>query len=446
MDFFGDAANYAVSLFVLSMGLAARARTALLKGLFMGGYGVYVLGHASWNALHGVVPEPLTMGLVGGLALVANLSVAWLLYAYREGDANMRSVWLCSRNDAIGNVAVMMAAVVIAMAVMLPAAFFAGMTLPLFTLALLRDGAEGLEVFMVVRHHEIDFAAGALVFPGGKLAPGDEDPRVQPRCTGIAGLAPEQITLRVAAIREAFEECGILLARARGEQRLLGPTRLAELGPRYRKALDKGDLGIADMLVKQSDRRRLFCGRLPAPLDLAVGGHGAVGAEDPELVDLSRSDPGQEDLPHAGGAQRAHGVLVGVPPAEVADDGHTLRVGRPHGKRGAADLAQRGLVGAHVRAEHFPQPFVAALANQVQVEGAQGGQEVVRVGDDTGLGAGVGHAEAVVGRVLVVKRNCPDVVADGLHGAGAVVDEQLHALGAEEAGAHHGADAGACQP
>ena len=111
VDFFGDAANYAVSLFVLSMGLAARARTALLKGLFMGGYGVYVLGHASLNALHGVVPEPLTMGLVGGLALVANLSVAWLLYAYREGDANMRSVWLCSRNDAIGNVAVMMAAV-----------------------------------------------------------------------------------------------------------------------------------------------------------------------------------------------------------------------------------------------------------------------------------------------------------------------------------------------
>lgn len=110
VDFFGDAANYAVSLFVLSMGLAARARTALLKGLSMGAYGLYVLGHASWNVLHGVMPEPLTMGLVGGLALVANLSVAWLLYAYREGDANMRSVWLCSRNDAVGNVAVMLAA------------------------------------------------------------------------------------------------------------------------------------------------------------------------------------------------------------------------------------------------------------------------------------------------------------------------------------------------
>ncbi len=114
VDFFGDAANYAVSLFVLSMGLAARARTALLKGLFMGGYGIYVLGQAAWNSFNGVVPEAMTMGLVGTLALCANLGVAALLYAYREGDANMRSVWLCSRNDAIGNVAVMMAALGVA--------------------------------------------------------------------------------------------------------------------------------------------------------------------------------------------------------------------------------------------------------------------------------------------------------------------------------------------
>ena len=110
VDFFGDAANYAVSLFVLSMSLAVRARTALLKGLSMGGYGLYVLGQASWNALHGVVPDATTMGAVGALALVANVCVAALLFAWREGDANMRSVWLCSRNDAIGNAAVMFAA------------------------------------------------------------------------------------------------------------------------------------------------------------------------------------------------------------------------------------------------------------------------------------------------------------------------------------------------
>lgn len=128
------------------------------------------------------------------------------------------------------------------------------------TILMLRDGAEGLEVFMVVRHHEIDFAAGALVFPGGKLAAGDEDPRVRLRCTGITGLAPEQVALRVAAIREAFEECGVLLARARGQTTLLGPVRLATLGPRYRKALDQGELGIADML--EAEDLELACEEL----------------------------------------------------------------------------------------------------------------------------------------------------------------------------------------
>lgn len=111
VDFLGDAANYGLSLFVLSMGLAARARTALFKGLTMGAYGVFVLAQAVWNAFHGGVPEATTMGVVGLLALTANLGVAAMLYAYREGDANMRSVWLCSRNDAIGNLAIVLAAV-----------------------------------------------------------------------------------------------------------------------------------------------------------------------------------------------------------------------------------------------------------------------------------------------------------------------------------------------
>ncbi|MGQ0621709.1 MAG: NUDIX hydrolase [Panacagrimonas sp.] len=116
------------------------------------------------------------------------------------------------------------------------------------TVPLLRDGAEGMEVFMVVRHQQIDFASGALVFPGGKLAPGDSDPRVLWRCTGVEGLTEEQVALRVGAIREAFEECGVLLARARGDAALLGPARLAGLGTRYRAALDHGEIGIGDLL------------------------------------------------------------------------------------------------------------------------------------------------------------------------------------------------------
>jgi len=110
IDFFGDGANYAVSLAVLSMGLAWRARAAVLKGVSMLGFGLFVAGSTVWSLIHGGTPEAFTMGAVGLLALAANLGVAAMLYAYREGDANMRSVWLCTRNDAIGNLAVMLAA------------------------------------------------------------------------------------------------------------------------------------------------------------------------------------------------------------------------------------------------------------------------------------------------------------------------------------------------
>ena len=110
IDFFGDAANYGVSLAVLSAGVVLRARAAILKGACMIAFGLFVLGRAAWMFSQGGTPEALTMGSIGLLALVANVAVAAMLYAWREGDANMRSVWLCSRNDAIGNIAVMLAA------------------------------------------------------------------------------------------------------------------------------------------------------------------------------------------------------------------------------------------------------------------------------------------------------------------------------------------------
>ena len=110
IDFLGDAANYGISLAVLAMSLRVRGRAAQLKAVSMLLFGVFVLGRALWAAAEGRTPEPLTMGVVGTAALAANLGVAALLYAYREGDANMRSVWLCTRNDAIGNVAVLLAA------------------------------------------------------------------------------------------------------------------------------------------------------------------------------------------------------------------------------------------------------------------------------------------------------------------------------------------------
>jgi len=110
IDFLGDAINYGVSLVALAAGALWRSRVALAKGWAMGIYGVAVLLVAGWNVLRNASPEPTTMALVAMLALLVNVSAAILLYAFREGDANMRSVWLCSRNDAIGNVAVIFAA------------------------------------------------------------------------------------------------------------------------------------------------------------------------------------------------------------------------------------------------------------------------------------------------------------------------------------------------
>jgi Co/Zn/Cd efflux system component len=94
----------------LSMALAWRSRAAMLKGTAMTVFGLFVLGKTAWAAFAGAPPEALTMGAIAVLALLANGTVALILYAHRDGDANMRSVWLCSRNDAIGNVAVMAAA------------------------------------------------------------------------------------------------------------------------------------------------------------------------------------------------------------------------------------------------------------------------------------------------------------------------------------------------
>jgi Co/Zn/Cd efflux system component len=110
IDFFGDAANYGVSLAVLSTGVVIRAKAALFKAACMLGFGLFVIGKAAWSARAGIPPEAITMGVVGLMALCVNVSVAAMLYAYRNGDANMQSVWLCSRNDAISNIAVICAA------------------------------------------------------------------------------------------------------------------------------------------------------------------------------------------------------------------------------------------------------------------------------------------------------------------------------------------------
>lgn len=110
LDFLGDAANYGISLFVLGMVLKVRARASLLKAACMGAFGLWVAFTTLQHAFAGTLPAAPVMGVVGVLAFSANLLVAALLYRFRNGDSNMRSVWICTRNDAIGNLAVLVAA------------------------------------------------------------------------------------------------------------------------------------------------------------------------------------------------------------------------------------------------------------------------------------------------------------------------------------------------
>jgi Co/Zn/Cd efflux system component len=110
LDFLGDAMNYGLSLIVVEMSLRARAGAALLKGLSMGVLGLWVLSVTGWHAWHQSLPQALTMGAVGTAALLANAVSFALLWSHRSGDANMHSAWICTRNDVLGNCAVLLAA------------------------------------------------------------------------------------------------------------------------------------------------------------------------------------------------------------------------------------------------------------------------------------------------------------------------------------------------
>jgi len=128
--------------------------------------------------------------------------------------------------------------------------------IPAATILLLRDGLDGLEVFMVVRHHQIDFASGALVFPGGKVDPLDSLDSVRARADGAEELNDWEFAMRVAAIREAYEESGVLLARPEGSRELVDAQRLASLVT-TRVALNKGEIGIGDVLSMEGLRLAL---------------------------------------------------------------------------------------------------------------------------------------------------------------------------------------------
>ncbi len=110
LDFFGDAVTYGISLAVIGASLKTRSTAALAKGISLLLMGIWVFGSTLYQVLILGVPQAGVMGVVGFAALLTNLASVMILARYKDGDANVRSVWLCSRNDAIGNVAVMLAA------------------------------------------------------------------------------------------------------------------------------------------------------------------------------------------------------------------------------------------------------------------------------------------------------------------------------------------------
>ncbi len=109
LDFLGDSANYLISLIVLPMALSYRAKASMVKGLTMGGFGLFILMTTIYRVFYGEMPSSSEMSIVGFLALLVNVSAVLILLKFRDGDSNVRSVWVCSRNDAIGNVAVILA-------------------------------------------------------------------------------------------------------------------------------------------------------------------------------------------------------------------------------------------------------------------------------------------------------------------------------------------------
>lgn len=113
LDFLGDSLTYALSLAVIGRSVQARSSAAILKGLSLTAMGIWVFGSTAYHVLLLGVPRAEIMGVIGIMALAANVTSVLLLMRYRDGDANVRSVWLCSRNDAIGNVAVMGAALAV---------------------------------------------------------------------------------------------------------------------------------------------------------------------------------------------------------------------------------------------------------------------------------------------------------------------------------------------
>lgn len=188
------------------------------------------------------------------------------------------------------------------------------------TLVLVRDGTRGLEVLMIVRHHEIDFAGGAAVFPGGKVTDWDHDRRLAARSPAAEGDDGFRYAARIAAIRETYEECGVLLARAVGSSTLLGRERLEALRLPWQERLARAGSGFADMVCAE--------GLEPATDLMLPFAHWVTPEVSPKRFDthffIARAPAGQVARPDASEAVEAFWVRPADALAECAQGGRTF--------------------------------------------------------------------------------------------------------------------------
>ena len=231
---------------------------------------------------------------------------------------------------------------------------------PASTILLLRDGAAGMEVFMVVRHHQIDFASGALVFPGGSIDADDHEIAKDPALHGSAdGLDTLALAFRIGAVRETFEECGILLARDAKSQQLVDAVRAGEIETRHRAALNKGERNFSEILktegiVPALDALVPFAHwitpvgmpkRFDTQFYLAVAPADQLGAHDGH--ESVYSDLGESERGGGGGEDRQ--VQAGVRNRAQPDQARTAEHDGRDARRRANRARRHGAAGNHPR-------------------------------------------------------------------------------------------------
>jgi 8-oxo-dGTP pyrophosphatase MutT (NUDIX family) len=247
---------------------------------------------------------------------------------------------------------------------------------PAATIMLLRDGPKGVEVFMVVRHHAIEFAAGALVFPGGRVEQADRDLAARAGdCPNPDGLDTDALAFRVAAIRETFEECGVLLARPRGSDRLIDGATLKRLDDQNRAALNAGSIGFDAVLASN--------GLLPATDLLVHFTHWITPSQQPKRYDthffLAEAPPEHLALHDGGEAVES----IWITPAQALADTQSGRFKLVFATaRNLEKLGRSGTVKAAVETAR------TATVVTVQPQGTklEGTRRLLRIPQEAGYG------------------------------------------------------------